>query len=750
MIRFIKNLKNFSQVSITRKTLFNMTARIALVMCLSTGVSYWHVMSNLEKQTKDQLEKYIAERGQRESSILQLAKDNLTLLRKKILQDVEEMGNTDLKVEFDRLTLKWSDGSYHNFPENRPKKDFDNTKYAGIFINKSTKINSENQRLLVASYNRINNFGQAWSNRFLNTYLNTPDNIMVIYWLGVSLTLDFKPDYDNLSEEFVYIADPKHNPQKQLTWTGLYYDKTAKDWMVSAILPIYNSQEKFLGSIGHDIILNQLIEQTINDKLKGTYNIIFQNDGRLIIHPYFIDKIKETGGKYNISDAKNPHLQEIYTLTKKLDGKTAVIENSKYGEYLAVTKLADTNWYFVTVYPKSLLYGKAFETVYFVLISGAIALFIEILLLYSVLRQQIQKPLKQLITATKEVTTGNFDTHLDVSRKDELGQLATAFNSMTEKLQESFTTLEERVSDRTSKLEENNLHLQATLQELKQTQTNLIQAEKMSALGQMVAGVAHEINNPVNFIHGNLVYVDEHTQSILKLVTKYQQYYPNPPAELQEIIDETELSFIEEDLEKILHSMEVGTVRIREIVLSLRNFSRLDESDFKAADIHQGIDNTLMILQHRLKAQSNKPEIKIIKKYGDIPEIECYIGQLNQVFMNLLGNAIDALEEEINSNKFESKLDNVQKIPTISIQTHLLNNYISIVITDNGIGIPVEISQKLFDPFFTTKSVGKGTGLGLSISYQIIVEKHRGKIWCDSIPGKETKFVIEIPLINLS
>jgi light-regulated signal transduction histidine kinase (bacteriophytochrome) len=292
--------------------------------------------------------------------------------------------------------------------------------------------------------------------------------------------------------------------------------------------------------------------------------------------------------------------------------------------------------------------------------------------------------------------------------------------------------------------------LEQTLKELQRTQTQLVQNEKMSALGQMVAGIAHEINNPINFIYGNLSHADEYTQDLLDLLCLYQKYFPSPGEEIAEKAEQVELDFLVEDLPKLLGSMKLGAERIREIVLALRNFSRLDESEMKFVDIHEGIDSTLLILSNRLKSNPNRiTGIEIIKKYGKLPKVECYPGQLNQVFMNILANAIDALEDGIENHSLVNwgKKDAKYSTPTIEICTEVVNgNYVKICIRDNGPGIPDEVQSRLFDPFFTTKIVGKGTGIGLAISYAVVVEKHQGKLTSSSVIGKGAEFTIEIPV----
>jgi signal transduction histidine kinase len=267
-----------------------------------------------------------------------------------------------------------------------------------------------------------------------------------------------------------------------------------------------------------------------------------------------------------------------------------------------------------------------------------------------------------------------------------------------------------------------------------------------------VAGVAHEINNPVNFIHGNVLHANQYVQDLCKLVELYQTEYSHPTPKVEDFIKEIDLEFLQEDLPKIFGSMQVGTERIREIVQSLRTFSRLDESEVKEVNIHEGIDSTLMILHNRLKAKPEHPEITIIKEYKNLPRIECYAGQLNQVFMNVLTNAIDALEEKEKNKKRELEIKNgsnseIHSAPTIWIRTEVVGtNRVTIRIADNGPGMPINVQQRLFDPFFTTKPVGKGTGLGMSISHQIITEKHKGTLSCISGPKAGAEFVIEIPI----
>ncbi|WP_445628274.1 hybrid sensor histidine kinase/response regulator [Nostoc sp. DSM 114167] len=311
------------------------------------------------------------------------------------------------------------------------------------------------------------------------------------------------------------------------------------------------------------------------------------------------------------------------------------------------------------------------------------------------------------------------------------------------------------------KLQEQNFLLQQALDDLKASQVQQIQNEKMVALGQLVAGLAHEINNPISFIYGNLQYAGQYVEDLVKIIEVYQQEYPKPTPKIQQIARDIDLNFIIKDLQNLIGAMYRGSDRIQEIVLALQHFSRHDEAEMKRVNIHEDIENTLVMLQHRLRETANRPAIVVVKDYGNLPLVTCYASELNQVFMHLLNNAIDAIEEGVENGKWRAEnqfpdeamgneawgIGNQSSPPQIWIHTEVTDlNVVKIAIADNGLGIEESLRSRLFDPFFTTKPVGKGSGLGLSISYQIIVQKHRGNISCNSSVGKGAEFAIEIPI----
>ena len=346
----------------------------------------------------------------------------------------------------------------------------------------------------------------------------------------------------------------------------------------------------------------------------------------------------------------------------------------------------------------------------------------------------------------KEEVLARIKVHLDLrnltkalASKNQLLQEKIEQKTTLEKtLQQLNQELEKRVEDRTSELKQ-------ALQTIQQAQLQLIQSEKMSTLGQLVAGVAHEINNPVGFIQGNLTHAETYIQDLLEIVHLYQQQFPSPGAALATRTEEVDLEYLIQDLPKLISSMKVGVERIRQISVSLRTFSRADSTSKVEANLHEGIDSALLILQHRLKANDKRPKIEVVKEYGNLSLVPCYPGQLNQVFINIIANAIDALEDSLLKQNLEEIKVNPRQI-MIHTEVDRHRNIAIIHIKDNGLGMPEEVCTKIFDYLFTTKPAEKGTGLGLSISHQIVVEKHCGQLNCFSEQGVGTEFIIEIPL----
>ncbi len=563
-------------------------------------------------------------------------------------------------------------------------------------------------------------------------------------------------DWDNFKETWYTEPVKARKP----VWSKIYtINYPNHPYIVaSAGRPIYDAQHRLLGMVAADIHLLKLSEFLKRlDVGRSGQVFILERNGTLVANsstqPPFI-VVKDDIQRLKAIDSADPTVKGIaQQIQQKFNGFRSInkvqklkLDLQKEVNFVNVTPWRDQyglDWLVVVSVPENAFMAQinanTQTTIWFCLGALVIATIIGYFTSH-----RITQPILQISRASQAMAAGNLDQVLEIKNIQELNTLAHSFNYMAERLREFFTALEDSKAELEDKVEERTAELKTALSELQRTQAQVLQSEKMSSLGQLVAGIAHEINNPVNFIHGNITYLDDYTQDLLRMIDLYQQRHPSNDLEIKALADEIDLEFLIDDLQKMLASMKMGTDRIRNIVLSLRNFSSMDEAEFKTVDIHEGIESTLLILQYRLKGKPERPAINLIKDYGNLPQVECYPGQLNQVLMNVLVNAIDALDE-VNAKR------NYQEIEAnhsqITIRTSVKDSHsVEIAIADNAGGMPEQVKNRIFNPFFTTKPVGKGTGMGMAISYQIINEKHNGKLECFSTLGKGSEFMIQIPI----
>ncbi|MCP5162142.1 MAG: response regulator [Hahellaceae bacterium] len=706
-INVAKKLKNYFSSSLAASTLLQFSIRITLVVLAVTAVSYWHVMSSLEMQVQDGLKNYISERGQKEREIFKLAEENHAVAKTYFSEYWKTKHDSD-SLDYDRVFESFPDGTVRI-----PQKNFDGiTRGDGSrshdisgFIGMGAPIDSlEFRNRLTMSYWMISRFGEAWGSRFPNFYVTMPENVVIGYWPGLPWGLQAEANFDITKEEWFTVASQENNPGRGSVWTGLYYDHTVDEWMVSCITPV-DIDEQHLINLGHDILLNSLFERTFKDKLEGTYNFIFREDGRLIAHPDKVEQLRKAAGQLYIRDVKDTALssmhRQIVTALGEKPGEFFLLDDKENNNILAIASIPGPDWYFVTVYPKSLLTSVALDTARFILWLGLISLALEMLMLYLVFRKKVITPLNIFALASSEVAQGNYGLKsvsgmpLMLREENEVGLLARTFQKMAGDIQDYSEDLENKVAERTEKL-------QLATQEAKKAD---------QAKSDFLARMSHEIRTPMNAVIGM-------TRLALKTPLNLQQ-------------------------RGYLDKIQISADLLMGIINDILDFSKIEAGKLELEKVPFNLYEVLDTLSHVISLKVESKGLELIY-YMDPDVPERLIGdplRLGQILINLANNAVKFTDEGevIIAVGVDEKTDNHIRL--------------SFSVKDTGIGISKEDADRLFTAFTqadgtVTRKYG-GTGLGLAICKQL-VEMMGGRIWLNSEPGVGSHFIftVEFALVD--
>jgi two-component system NtrC family sensor kinase len=731
--------------SLARATLFKMGVRIAIVISLTTFVTFLHMLQRLRGEALQQMERHVIERSQREQAIFLLAEDNHALLKKALAQRFQALSQQDPNPRFDSLFTQLPDGTVRNRAES-----FDGTQVAGVFIPPGVPLDIGLRRRVLAAFDVVNQYGPAFAARFTDTFITLPEGPLICFWpLAPNWSLEAVTDYPTSTAEFFTVSLPKNDPERRTVWSGIFLDSVSGKWMVSAATPL-DLEGHHVATVQHDILLDELMARSIEDHLPNSYNLLVRDDGQLIAHPdldvtganvgYNIlghDKPEPGGIPAKISSQDEQRL--LRTLFEKVKNRRpgeVILEMPESGDYVAVSRLKGPEWNFVTVLPQSVVSEAAFSTARYVLLFGVGSLLLELIIMYWVLRQEISRPLLDFTEATHHVASGDFRVQLNTSRRDELGRLAGAFQTMSDKVQQreeelrkANEGLEHRVEERT--------------RELKQVHQQLLQTARQAGMAEVATNVLHNVGNVLNSVYTSAQAAKEQAGRMrVEHVSRVSTLLQERKADLgpfftqdehgrmlMPFLDKLGQSLIDERKELLGLLDDVGryTEHIGDIVKVQQTHARapkLNEPVQLAALMEDALRiNSAALLRH---------QVEVKRRLAELPPVLTDKHKVLMILVNLISNAKYAMDElPVDQRRLDVSIERVG------------SDRVRIAVHDNGTGIPREMLTRIFQHGYTTRKDGHGFGLHSSA---LAAQELNGTLTADSDgPGHGATFTVELP-----